>query len=213
MAYRLAPAEKLRAALFPAAPIASVQALNTFEPEMVAAGILTSKTRGALFLAHLAHECAGLTVKREDLYYTKPESLMKAWPRRFPTKEAAMPYLRNPKALAAKVYDGRLELGNTVPGDGYLFRGNGGLQITGRGAHQEVGDIAELDLVNHPELAHSTPDNLIRCAIAVWRWKSLNAQCDTPRPIENSTQKLNGGFNGLEDRRRKYLVARGLILG
>jgi putative chitinase len=55
-------------------------------------------------------------------------------------------------------YDtGRLaiQLGNTpdADGDGYLYRGRGYVQLTGRRNYQVIGDLLDIDLINHPDLA------------------------------------------------------------
>jgi predicted chitinase len=57
----------------------------------------------------------------------------------------------NPKALAERAYclgnpKKAKELGNTQPGDGYRFRGNGMLQLTGRGSHKSMGAKTGFDL-------------------------------------------------------------------
>lgn len=50
-------------------------------------------------------------------------------------------------------YDGRVDLGNTHPGDGYTYRGRGYVQVTGRANYAKMGAVFGVDLVNHPELA------------------------------------------------------------
>jgi len=50
-------------------------------------------------------------------------------------------------------YDGRVDLGNTHPGDGYTYRGRGYVQLTGRANYAKMGAIFGVDLINHPELA------------------------------------------------------------
>lgn len=212
MTYRLAPIAQLRRAVFPKAPALCLEALVSAEEDMREAGILTTKTRAALFLAHVAVESGGLTFVRENLTYSTPERLQKVWPGRFPTRESALPYVRAPEKLAAKVYDGRADLGNKYPGDGWLCRGAGWLQATGRAAFEEVGEIIGIDLIAKPWTV-ADPNVSMAIAIGVWRWKKLNQTCDGQRPIENSTRRLNGGLTGLEERKRVYIAAQGVVLG
>ena len=44
-------------------------------------------------------------------------------------------------------------LGNTQPGDGFLFRGRGYVQLTGRANYTKDGGILGIDLVSDPDLA------------------------------------------------------------
>ncbi len=44
-------------------------------------------------------------------------------------------------------------LGNTQSGDGFLFRGRGYVQITGRANYQHIGSLLGIDLVSNPDLA------------------------------------------------------------
>ncbi len=46
-----------------------------------------------------------------------------------------------------------LALGNTVAGDGYLYRGRGYVQLTGRANYNKMHVILGLDLTGNPELA------------------------------------------------------------
>ena len=98
-----------------------------------------------------------------------------------------------------KYLEGRRDLGNTQPGDGPRYKGRGLIQLTGRANYKRYGDLLGLDLVGNPERA---ADPVISLAIACEYWKSngLNAPADRD-DIETITRRINGGLNGLEDRR------------
>jgi predicted chitinase len=75
----------------------------------------------------------------ENLYYTTASRLVQAFPNEFPTEAAAQPYLRNPEALANRVYANRLGNGDEASGDGYRFCGRGLIQVTGRNEYTQFG--------------------------------------------------------------------------
>ena len=82
---------------------------------------------GAHLLGQVVHESGSFKLTKENLNYSV-EAMMRVWPSRFPTKESAEPYAKNPKALADKVYSGRM--GNKE-GEGHKWIGRGFLQLTG----------------------------------------------------------------------------------
>lgn len=161
---------------------------------------ITSRVRLCHFMAQVSHECGGGTIAEENLYYSAVR-MTQVWPSRFRTVAAAAPYAQNGRALANKVYNGRM--GNR-PGtdDGWNYRGRGLIQITGRDGYAQVGKIAGLDLVGNPSLANE-PANLLPVAAAFWTWKGLNKRAtDTSDAALIATTKIiNGGTNGLADRR------------
>ena len=161
-------------------------------------GMSRKPIRLQFFLAQMGHESAGLTRTEEDLNY-RPERLLQIWPRRFASLADAAPYARNPQKLAEFVYGGRRDLGNKIAGDGWLFRGRGYIQLTGRITYTEVGAIAGLDLENQPDLVAS-PDHALHVVCAFWEWKGLNKLCDTG-DFEAVTRRVSGGLHGLQDRR------------
>ena len=60
------------------------------------------------------------------------------------TMTEALRLARDEEAIAERVYGlgnprKAAELGNTQPGDGFQYRGNGVLQTTGRGNHARLG--------------------------------------------------------------------------
>ena len=186
------------ARLYPRAPLAHREALITENQALRDAGLLQPGHRLHIFLAQLGHESAGLTRCVESLYYTRPETLMRVWPSRFPNAQAATPYLRRSRALAEKVYGGRADLGNTEPGDGARFIGRGFLQITGRANYRVLGREIGLDLEAEPELA-ARPDIAVRLACAYWTLRHINEACDVGS-FEAATRRINGGLTGYGDR-------------
>jgi putative chitinase len=100
-------------------------------------------------------------------------------------------------------YEGRADLGNTEKGDGVLFKGRGLIQLTGRANYQQYGALLGLDLIGNPQLA-GDPKNSLVLACEFWKQHSLNPPADQD-DIMTITRIINGGLNGL-DQRRSYLV-------
>lgn len=103
-------------------------------------------------------------------------------------------------------------LGNTQPGDGYLFRGAGALQLTGRGNFREYGQALGVNLEANPDLAR-TPENGFRIAARYFTKHNLNAFADlgTQEGFDKITLKINGGYTGKPDRDTRWLKARKVL--
>ena len=100
-------------------------------------------------------------------------------------------------------YEGRLDLGNTEPGDGVWFKGHGPIQITGRANHEACGLALGIDLINTPTLL-TRPE--YGTASACWFWTTGNRKIDLNILADRDwfktiTRIINGGLNGLSDRR------------
>lgn len=106
-------------------------------------------------------------------------------------------------------YEGREDLGNTQEGDGRRFKGRGLTQLTGRANYKEFSDAMGVDFIAQPELVGKDPYAVI---VAGWYWdtRKLNAPADQD-DLEKVTYLVNGGYNGLEERRH-YLQAAKRIL-
>jgi putative chitinase len=150
----------------------------------------------AHIMAQISHECGAGHDVVENLNYTA-ERMTQVWPSRFRTVAEALPYAGNPKALANKVYNGRM--GNRLGSDdGWVFRGRGGSQTTGREGYERVAKQTGLDCVNHPEILID-PKYFLECAVSDF----INCGCmpfAQADDILNVTKKLNGGYIGLGER-------------
>ena len=107
-------------------------------------------------------------------------------------------------------YEGRRDLDNSEPGDGQRFKGRGPIQCTGRANYRRYGRLFGIDLERHPELL-STPSLGLLAACAYWQANGLNALADRD-DLATITKRINGGTNGLDDRRARLIVANGLLL-
>lgn len=106
-------------------------------------------------------------------------------------------------------YEGRKDLGNTLAGDGKLFKGRGPIQITGRANYQRFGRLIGIDIEAVPTLA-ANPSIGLHLALEYWRDRKLNALADADDVVA-ITKAINGGVNGLADRRAQLVKAKGLF--
>ena len=93
-------------------------------------------------------------------------------------------------------------LGNTQLGDGKRFKGRGPIQVTGRANYTRYGDALGIDLIADP-LRAATPEVGFRIAGLYWKRNGLNELADK-QWFKTITKRINGGFNGLEDRLKYY---------
>lgn len=142
--------------------------------------------RQAAFLAQVGHESGGLQWMHE---IWGPNDVQERY--------------EPPSDLATR-------LGNTQQGDGFRYRGRGPIQITGRYNYRVLGPIIGLDLEAHPEMLDDIT-NACRSAGAFWKLKACNTFVDLNDFI-GLTKRINGGLNGLDDRRARWVRAK-LALG
>lgn len=174
-----------------------------------AVGIRTPK-RIVQFMGQLFVESQGFRVLTENLNYTSARRLTQVWPKRFTSLAAAEPFVRNPQKLANSVYGKRM--GNVRASDGWDFRGRGLKQLTGRANYRAFtvwardkfgGDVPDFEV--NPDLVATMPWAFLS---AVWYWDAadLNGLADRNDTL-NITKKINGGLNGLADRRAAVRAA------
>ena len=157
-----------------------------------------SPERGAHLLGQVVHESGSFKLTKENLNYSV-ESMMRVWPSRFPTKESAEPYAKNPKALADKVYSGRM--GNKE-GEGHKWIGRGFLQLTGfNNVRSFASDMRLPEVMTNPTLLEK--EYAMDTAIWFFRKNNLWKICDegvNDSVIKKLTKKINGGYTGLDHR-------------
>jgi putative chitinase len=155
--------------------------------------------RQAAFIGQAAHESGNFKMLVENLNY-RAETLMKVWPKRFPTLEFAKQYERDPKKIANSVYANRMGNRDEASGDGFRFRGRGLFQTTGHAGYYHAGQALGEDFVMQPDLV-ATPQYAALTAGFFWSTHKLNQYADS-RDYKMMTKKINGGFIGLADREK-----------
>ncbi|WP_043878882.1 peptidoglycan-binding protein [Azorhizobium caulinodans] len=192
------------------APKARPEYLAAFEAgeAQLEAASVTTPLRLANLLAQVLHETGGLTIVRESGAYSAPRILAifgRGVHSAAVTPAEAERLAGDGPALFERVYglgNPRMaaQLGNTQPGDGWKYRGNGLLQTTGRGQHREMGQRAGVgDLFERtPELV-TAAELALKPALAEWTRGGCNTLADKG-DIRQITRIINGGYNGLPDR-------------
>lgn len=110
---------------------------------------------------------------------------------------------------AQKGYEGRKDLGNTQPGDGYRYRGRGIFQLTGRANYREMSKKIGTDIEANPDLA-GTAEISVLTALEYWKSRGLSTHADADDVLK-ITKRINGGTNGLDDRKGRLAIAKSVI--
>ena len=179
---------------------------------------INTKLRLAHFLAQAAHESGKFTVTRENLNYSAA-SLGAVFKKYFPTSELQQQYARKPEAIANKVYADRMGNGNEKSGDGWLYRGRGFFQLTGKNNYYNYSKAAYGDdrLVKNPDAVAELVDAM---KSAIWYWETNNlskwADQDDALAVSRAVNLGNANStatpNGWDDR-KKNLAQIKKILG
>lgn len=151
--------------------------IDGYNAAMVAAGV-TNVKRAAMWAAQLGHESVGLRYMEE--------------------------------LADGSAYNGRGDLGNTQPGDGPRFKGRGPIQLTGRNNYRAFTRWAQaqghstIDFESEP---HRLSEPRWGFLAAAYYWTVARPQINSladAGDLEGVTRAINGGLNGLADRRARY---------
>jgi putative chitinase len=125
-------------------------------------------------------------------------------------------------------YEGRKDLGNFRAGDGSRFKGRGIFQTTGRANYLHLGvRRGRQDLfVKNPELLEK-PEYAVWSACEYWQSRNLNdianfedgarikkkyrGKVIEVSPVEYISMAINGGRNGMAQRKAFYLRAKAVL--
>ena len=144
---------------------------------MIAANITTPR-RAAMWCAQIGHESVGLRYMEE--------------------------------IASGHAYNGRADLGNVHPGDGPRYKGRGPIQLTGRNNYRaftrwaRAAGHTDIDFEAEP---HRLSEPRWGFLAATYYWTvsrpQINAMADAG-DLVGVTRAINGGTNGIEDRRARY---------
>jgi len=113
---------------------------------------------------------------------------------------------------SGEAYQGRADLGNLQPGDGQRYKGRGLIQLTGRANYGEYGRAIgrEAELLAQPDLVATDTEMCVDVAGWFWAKRGLNRFADAD-DLTTVTLRINGGSNGLDDRRRLLQRSKALL--
>lgn len=167
---------------------------------------INTPLRAAAFIAQVAHESAQLTTTVESTFYSSAERLKKLFPGVFASAAEAATYVKDPIRCANRIYAGKNGNGDEMSEDGWLYRGRGLIQLTGRGNYKECGLGIGIDLVSDPDLLLE-PGNGAKSAAWFWNTKGCNELADVAM-FGAITKRINGGYNGAQERLAFYAAAK-----
>ena len=152
------------------------------------------------FLAQCHHESNGFKVAEENLNYSE-QGLLKTFKKYF-TPEQANEYAHNKVKIASRVYANRMGNGDEASQDGWLYRGRGYIQLTGKDNYAAFNDQVPEYILKNPDLVATQYPMLS----AAWFWdkNKINEIIDNDGSVSDVTRKVNGGLNGYEERHELF---------
>lgn len=171
---------------------------------------INTEKRVAAFLAQVAHESGGFNFTKENLNYSA-KALQLTFKKYYPTEKDALAHERKPEMIANKVYANRMGNGDEKSGDGWSYRGRGLIQLTGKENYTKFAESVKKPLKETVEYLE-TPEGAVESAAWFWSKNKLNELCDKD-DFTGVTKRINGGVNGLADRKHHYELALKVLKG
>lgn len=156
--------------------------------------------RAAHFFGQTSHETGGFRSFTENLNYSA-KGLQTTFGKYFPDNLEDS-YARQPIKIASRVYANRMGNGNEESKDGWTYRGRGALQLTGKSNYKLFSEyLKNSEIMTNPDLVST--EFAFESAIFFFNNNKLWSICDkgvNDDTITVLTKKINGGYNGLDDR-------------
>lgn len=188
-------------------------------PKTAAAMMADLEITDKLFFAHMmgqvAHESRLYTNARENLNYNEA-GLLNIFRKYYATleivdkKEVWIPipglaakHARHPEIIANYVYANRMGNGSEASGDGWMYRGIFGLQLTGRANIIPFIESIGLPPYTDPDSLLNNPRNYFLAGLFWFSKNGVDRLCKAANDdcILTVTKRVNGGTNGLDDRK------------
>lgn len=150
-------------------------------------------------IAQMAYETSLFRLVRETMNYTTPERISAVFAKYIKPNELRQ-FVRNPEALANRVYANRMGNGNEASGDGFRYRGGGGIMLTGKNNYREYSNYCGADLVKQPALIE-TMDHACRSAAWFW-WKNELGKFSEKDDFKGLTRAIVGSADSAPKRER-----------
>jgi putative chitinase len=190
-----------------------IEGIVAAAPAVFAKYGVNSRLAIAHFMAQASEECGQGLEMIESMDYSA-QRLLEVFPSHF-TPAMAQRWAHNQRMIGDIAYGGRM--GNAPPpsDDGFNFRGAGMSQVTGREGYAKLQAFlkahgATFDIVENPALIID-PAFTLECGVADWVVCGCLPHAERDDLI-GETRALNGGLNGLDERRRQLALWKQTLL-
>lgn len=197
-------------AIYPSVDVRFTDVINKYAPLFE----INTKERMSAYLSQVLLESNGFNTLRENMNYSA-KRLLAVFPKYFKTLDQAQKTVAKGQIEIAHVVYGN-RLGNVNYGDGYNYRGGGLIHTTGKSNYIELNNelkkyVSGFDVVNKPDTITD-----VNCAVLAsmifWKSRNINTVADKGDIVAVS-KLVNGGTNGLEERKSLYLKAKKALGG